>query len=238
MDLEYSLQLGSSTLFTVEDALMICKTAMRFPSLYPRQDSERLPLILDQQPFKTLSANFRDLLVDILFLTSLLNNAIAGVVPKLIVTEFHRDTLLLGYRLLKLKPLSLSLGICCSHTRVHLGMTAFLVTFLQGWDGSIPHNALLSELLLSEVQQHFDGGQESQEMLLWLLFIGAASCCLWKHPTWVSTAEHTVQGLGIKNWEGVKKILAKFPWVNAVHDAAGQVLWHRTSNPHSFNTKQ
>lgn len=205
---------------------MGCQTTTQFPSLHLRQDNEEPSLILGQHPFKTLSANFRDLLVDMSFLASLLNNAIAGVVPKLNVTEFHKDTLLLGYRLVKLKPLGSPLEICSLQNRVHLGLTAFLVTFLQGWDRCIIQNVLLSKLLLSGVQQHFDGGQDDQEMLLWVLFIGAASSCLWKHPAWVLTTKDAVYGLGIKGWEDVKKILAKFPWVNAVHDAAGLALWH------------
>lgn len=48
-------------------------------------------------------------------------------------------------------------------------------------------------------------------------------------PIWVLRTQHTLSGLGIKSWVGVRNILAKFPWVTVVHDKAGQILWHSSN---------
>lgn len=215
---------------------MVCETTTQFPSLYLLPNSEVQPLFLDQHQFKGLPKNFRDLLIDIWFLASLINNAIAGHVPKMNATEFQKNTLLLGYRLVKLNHIDSRLGICSLHNRLHLGLTACLVTFLQGWDRRIARNQLLSKMILSEAQKPFGAGQESQELLLWLLFIGAVSSCQWKNPVWVSITKHAIHGLGIKNWEDVKKILTKFPWVNVLHDKAGQALWYGCMDVHLDDT--
>ncbi|KAI5918725.1 hypothetical protein F4810DRAFT_704032 [Camillea tinctor] len=234
VDLEYSLQLGSPTLFTVEEALVGCKTTTPFSSLYPSLVREVHTVILEQHQFKVLPENFRGLLMDMMFLATLLNNAISGVIPKVDATDFHKDIISLGYRLVKLEPLGLPLGTCSLQNKLHLGLTAFLTTFLQGWDGQIPHNELLSRKLFSEIQTPFLYEQQgSQGILLWLLFVGATSSGLWKHPAWVSITKHTLNDLEIENWEDVKKVLVRFPWVNAIHDAAGQALWRGANEGHS-----
>jgi hypothetical protein len=188
--------------------------------------------------FEALSDNWRDILVDVLFLASLLNNAIAGVAPRMNAVELHQDIIFLGYRLVKLNPLGFPLGVSSLENRVHLGLAAFLMIFLLSWDCRVVKNGLLSELLLSEVQQPFSARQDDQGTLLWLLFIGAASSGMSKHPIWVSTTKHTLQGLKVKSWEDVKKLLAGFPWVNAIHDTAGRALWHGSMDvdPSGINT--
>lgn len=193
------------------------------------QGSESYCTIFEHQ-FKILSADFRDLAADILFLASQLNDAIVGMAPKLDALGFQNNTLLLGYRLMKLKPPGLPFEVCPLESLVHLGLTAFLATFFQGWDRQIIQNDRLTSLLLSKVyQQPLMADQDRQEVLVWLLFIGAASSNLWKHPIWVLRTQHTLSGLGIKSWVGVRNILAKFPWVTVVHDKAGQILWHSSN---------
>jgi hypothetical protein len=236
VDLEYSLQLGSPTLFSLEDVEMGCKPISKFPSMCPQSGHSLHPLVVGRYPVEALTGNWRDILVDVLFLTSLLNNAIAGFAPRMNAIELYHDVILLGYRLVKLNPLCFPLGLSSLQNRVHLGLAAFLMTFLLSWDGRVVQNDLLSELLLSEVQQPFGAGQDDQGTLLWLLFIGAASSSLWKHPIWVATTKHTLQGLEVMSWEDVKKLLAGFPWVNAVHDTAGQALWDGSKDVDSRGT--
>ncbi|GFF29052.1 hypothetical protein IFM61606_10282 [Aspergillus udagawae] len=111
VDLENSLQLGSPTLFSVEEAWMGCNTTAQFPSLNLRSESEVYRLVHTRNQFKALPANLQNLLNDVLFLTSMLNNAIAGVVPRINAASFYDDIILLGYRLLNIKPLGCAPGI-------------------------------------------------------------------------------------------------------------------------------
>ncbi|KAE8343120.1 hypothetical protein BDV24DRAFT_129712 [Aspergillus arachidicola] len=229
VDLENSLQLGSPTVFSLDEALVGCKTATPFPSLHVRSESEKHSLAPTHGQSQVLPASLRNILVDMLFLASMLNNAIAGVLPKINAADFYDDIISLGYRLLNVKPLSSTDGICSLQNKVHLGLTAFLVTFLQDWDGQIVRNDLLSSVLLAEVQQPLSSEQDIQEILVWLLFIGSASSCLWKHPAWVLTTRRTLLGLGVSSWENIKSILSRFPWVDVVHDTAGQALWYASN---------
>ncbi|OJI99598.1 hypothetical protein ASPVEDRAFT_39002 [Aspergillus versicolor CBS 583.65] len=230
IDLEYALQLGSPTLFSLEEVEMACKPVAHFPSLRLPSDPSNYPQTLEPYTLKALPAKDRDLFIDVLLLASLLNKAIAGVAPKLHAVELDQDMILLGYRLLRLKPLGLPPGTSRLQHRVHLGMAAFLMTFLHGWDGSVTQNDALVGLLLSEVQRPFNSDENDLETFLWLLFIGAASLSLWKHPKWISITKDILQGLKVKRWEDVKELLARYPWVNAVHDPAGQELWHGSND--------
>lgn len=190
-----------------------------------QSDVSILPLALARNPARALPANYRDLFVDVLFLASLLNNAILGNARKIDAIELHQDIILLGYRLVNLRPLGLPRGISWLQNKVHLGLAAFLVTFLRGWDGRLAQNDLLAELLISAARQPVGADQDGRETLLWLLFIGAAASNLCKHPVWISRAKCTLQSLQIICWQDAKALLAEFPWVDAVHDSAGQALW-------------
>ncbi|KAE8381499.1 hypothetical protein BDV26DRAFT_255307 [Aspergillus bertholletiae] len=236
VDLEYALQLGSPTLFRLEEAKMGCKTVTQFPSVCQKSDHLLHHLDLGQWPYTALSANCRDLYFDMLYLASLLNSSISGITPKMNAIELHQDILLLGYRLVDLRPVGSPLGTSSLQNKVYLALTSFLMTLLRGWNGRVVQNDLLSQLLLAEVQQTPSAGQDGHETLLWLLFIGAASSGLWKHPAWVSTTKHVLQGLEDKSWDGVKKILTGFPWVNSIHDIAGQELWCHSQDTHSVVT--
>ncbi|OKP08241.1 hypothetical protein PENSUB_5608 [Penicillium subrubescens] len=144
--------------------------------------------------------------------------------------ELYQDIIFLGYRLVNLGPLGgLPRGISRLQNKVHLGLAAFLVTFLQGWDGRVAQNDLLAEMLISEARQAFNADLDGRETLLWLLFIGAAASRLWKYPVWVSAAKCTLHSLKVMSWQDAKVLLAAFPWVDAIHDTSGQALWQEAN---------
>ncbi|KAJ5886259.1 uncharacterized protein N7473_008933 [Penicillium subrubescens] len=230
IDLESSLQLGSPTAFTLKEAENGCRPLSGFPSMCLQSDDSILPLAFGQYPARALPANYRDLFVDVLFLASLLNNAILGNAPKMDAIELYQDIIFLGYRLVNLGPLGgLPRGISRLQNKVHLGLAAFLVTFLQGWDGRVAQNDLLAEMLISEARQAFNADLDGRETLLWLLFIGAAASRLWKYPVWVSAAKCTLHSLKVMSWQDAKVLLAAFPWVDAIHDTSGQALWQEAN---------
>lgn len=117
---------------------------------------------------------------------------------------------------------------CPIENAIHIGLTAFLVPFWPGLDRRIAHNALLSNLLLNGAQDLADGGLDVREILLWMLYIGAASSSqLGNHPMWISKLKETIDTLALRTWKQVQSMLARYPWVNAVHDNAGKALWHQ-----------
>ncbi|OGE47253.1 hypothetical protein PENARI_c052G00645 [Penicillium arizonense] len=110
IDLEHSLQLGSPTVFTLQEAENGYKPLSRFPSMCLQSDDSILPQALGQYPARALPANYRDLFVEVLFLASLLNSAILGNAPKMDAVELYQDIIFLGYPLVNLRPLGLSAG--------------------------------------------------------------------------------------------------------------------------------
>ncbi|GFF68493.1 hypothetical protein IFM47457_02083 [Aspergillus lentulus] len=228
VDLEYALQLGSSTLFSLEDAISENRI---INELYGdnrhkhagSSNSYQSPLI------GSLRRDIQDIFIEVTSLASMLNDATNGVGPKLKSCAFHSDLLVLGYRLGNMYTLGGCRPKCPIENAIHLGLTAFLITFLPGLDHRIAHNALLSNLLLSVAQDLADDGLDIREILLWMLYIGAASSSqLGTHPTWISKSKETIDTLKLRTWEQVQDVLAKYPWVNAVHDTAGKTLWHQS----------
>ncbi|RHZ53930.1 uncharacterized protein CDV56_107306 [Aspergillus thermomutatus] len=233
-DLEYSLQLGSSTLFSLQDAI---KENEMMNDLYgdpKRQDRARISKSCRSPLSRKLPDDLQDLFNNVASLASRLNDATNGVGPKLNSCTFHSDLLVLGYRLGNLYPLGGCRPKCAIENTIHLGLTAFLVTFLPGLDRRIAHNALLSNSLLNAAQNLSENALDIQEMLLWMLCIGAASSSqLGAHPMWISRLIETMDTLKLGTWEHVREILEKYPWVNTVHDSAGKALWHRSNKEYA-----
>jgi hypothetical protein len=179
--------------------------------------------VYNYQLFRHLSTDLQSVLMDITHLAWVLNDAHTGRIPKLPANKFHESLLLLGYELIRISPLNGLRPTCHLDNVVHLGLTAFIMTFFRGIAGKVSGMPLLSELARSAIQEHFDGGREYQELLLWLLFIRGVSLFKQTDDAWLiaKTAE-TMRTMGLHTWEDVAQTISKYPWVDAVHDKAGQ----------------
>ncbi|PKX89329.1 uncharacterized protein P174DRAFT_378809 [Aspergillus novofumigatus IBT 16806] len=230
VDLEYALQLGSSTLFSLEDAIKENRIINKLYGDLERQNHAGCSKFYRSPLLGRLRRDIQDIFIEVISVASMLNDATNGVGPKLNSCAFHSDLLVLGYRLGNMYTLCGCRPKCPIENAIHLGLTAFLVTFLSGLDHRIAHNALLSNLLANAAQDLADDTLDAQEILLWILCIGAASSPqLGAHPTWITKSKETIDTLKLKTWEQVQDILAKYPWVNAVHDTAGKTLWHQSN---------
>lgn len=58
---------------------------------------------------------------------------------------------------------------------IHLGLMAFLPTFIRGLDGKVSNNTLLAGLVMSSSKALSQDMHVNSEVLPWLLFIGKAS---------------------------------------------------------------
>lgn len=174
-----------------------------------------------------LSADMWELFVDIRKLAWDLNDASVGRRPKMNGDELHGFLIVLGYRLVSAS----SLGRLRFHSHlnepIQFGLVSFLVTFLRGLDRKTIRYPRISTLSWSAAQHDFTGQREDQEVLLWLLFIGRVSIFTQTDDSWlIPKTKSTVQALALQSWEDARRILAKFPWVDDLHDKAGQTLWH------------
>ena len=230
-DLEYALHQGSATRFSTEDIAASSTAMLGLPNGLRREDeNQRLP-VLNYRLLRHLSVDLQNLLVDITDIAWLVNDASAKDRPKLTGFPFHDYLLLLGYRLIYTSPLGGPRPLSKVENVVHLGLTAFIVAFLRGFDRQIPDIPILSKLARSAAQENFDKEQENQEVLLWILFIGAVSIFRQPDDAWlIPKTTQAMHALGLHTWEDVVRTLVRFPWVNAVHDKAGQALWHRSTS--------
>lgn len=225
VDLDFALQLGLPTVFTVAEAALACESNGPQYTLRPGRDYEASPSFANEGQFLALSSPFRNLVEDTMLFTLLLNNMNNGVVPKMLATEFYKSLLLLGYRIVQLRPTELCRETGPYYRRLHLGLTAFLLTCLQGPDHRIMKNELLSRMLLADIQQPSPASEGTQVALLWLLFIGAVAG-MRENITWMLITRRALKRLGIKEWDEVKQHLFRFPWVSALHDPAGEAFWY------------
>lgn len=200
------------------------------------QDNQKLSEILDSSPLRQLGADLHNLLKEILSVAWLLNGADSGHCPKINDHIFHDTLLQLGCRLVYFSPLGGPRPTSHLENVVHLGLTAFIVTFLRGLDHRIADMPLLSHLVRSATQGPFGNEKESQEVLLWLLFIGGASIFRQPDDVWlIPKTTQTMDALDLHTWEDVTGTLSKFPWVHAIHDKTCQ--WHRLPFCHRSLTK-
>ncbi|KAL4992313.1 hypothetical protein BDW68DRAFT_97488 [Aspergillus falconensis] len=237
-DLEYALQLGSRTLFGSEgiEFLRLCKGVC----INDRKRGEMVAIPeVDIFLRVGLRASLWTTFFDTRGLADLLNDAGAGSRQKLGAEEFHNTIMLLGYCLLHISPLEVisepdscfKLGMSPLEETVHLGLIAFLVTFLQGLDNRITDKPLLSHrlrLAIEKLLSSVEGGEGSKiikRVLIWTLFVGAVVVFKPSDDEWlIPTTNTAMNTLGLSSWKDVKQALAGFPWVDAVHDRTGIVL--------------
>ena len=237
VDLEYALYMGSTTQFHIEDVLSGNETFYGLRSSFGTQDDRELILseLHNSRPiYKQLPVDLRDLLVDTTAYAKLLNDTSTGKLPKLDGRIFHVTMVLVGYRLVRISPLGGVRLPDSVSTAVHLGLVAFLTTFLRQLDRRIPEIQLLYQLFRPLVQQYTDDSKdgderENQMVLLWLLFIGEAAVFKQPDDEWLlPKAARTIDALGLDTWDDANKLLTTLPWVNIVHNCPGEALWHRS----------
>jgi hypothetical protein len=224
----FALHLGSATRFTVEDI----PGNATFPWLQGRIKNEQEHQYRESQLLRKPNADLRDVLLDMMSLSWLLNHS-RGHGTKLNEYTFNQSLILIGYRLIRVSPLGGARPVSRLENTLHLGLAAFMATFLLGLGRRCPDFHLLSELARSAAQQCFND-EESQEVLLWTLLIGSVSIFRHLDHLWlIPRVSETSQALGLLTWGDVSQTLSKFPWVNSLHDTPGQLLWQRAKSKYS-----
>ena len=170
-------------------------------------------------------ADLQDLAVDMTYFAWLLNDANAGRRPALNTRAFHGTLILLGYRLIHFSPLGGSRPDCHLENAIHLGLVAFMMPFMYRFDGKIPDSPLLSRLISLAVQQNLSADKHIQEVLLWIVLVGAASVFIQPLDEWiVPLVSQIMHNLRLHTWEDVSRTMAKYPWTDAYHNDPGQAL--------------
>jgi hypothetical protein len=223
-DVEIALYQGSPTRFDVDrlpgsDAISWIRS---------RFDADQRHQVCAPRLLNQLRGDLQDILVDIMSVAWILNGG-EECMERLDGYTFHNIVLVSGYRLIRISPLGGPRLLSALENAIHLGLVAFIITFMHGIDRKTPYVPLHSMLLFSTAQVDFDK-EECREALLWTLFMGKASTngkpdeMAWMVPK----IRKIALLLNLDSWEDVSKRLSNFPWVDALHERSAPALWYHS----------
>ncbi|KAF4637287.1 hypothetical protein G7Y89_g799 [Cudoniella acicularis] len=226
-DLEFALFSGSATRFSVKDV----PGSATISWLRSRFKQDQKGQVYDSKFFNLLSPDLKEVLIDIMGLAWQLN----GHGTKLDGYTYHDILILIGYRLLYIGSLGDPRPSNRLENALHLGLLAFFTTLLLGFGREFPEFPLLSKLTRSAAQGHLEEYYQNQDFFLWALFMGRISTLGQPDDRWlILRITETCLGLGLHTWENTCRTLSKFPWINSLHDKAGEALWNRLRESDNF----
>lgn len=143
------------------------------------------------------------------------------------LVEFQEVLVSTCYRLLQFRTVEESSLKQDTQSTYHIGLCLFMmsVSFNNTQDRVARRGlikALVKEAIESKLSEHKD------DFKFWLLILGGISVPATDGREWfVEKLQEQASLLGIMTWEQVKGSLARFPWMNAIHDEPSRKLWNQ-----------
>lgn len=223
-DLEIALYFGTATRFRAED-LPGQNTATWLRNMYKKdqkQDYQRNENFT-QHLAPSLQSNF----LDLMSLSAFVGRVTASE-TKLELYTFHDIILFFGYGLVQSRPLhqpGLTKGF---ESLLHLGLLAFLITFL----GGLGHHAnykSVTDSLRWTIQAAHDQRDEFQKLVLWALLLGGHVLFTEADEYWLLPRLVEVTSmLKLRKWDDVEQIIVQFPWIQSIHGKTAISLWKKS----------
>ncbi|GAW26611.1 hypothetical protein SAMD00023353_3901000 [Rosellinia necatrix] len=224
-DFDFALAFGTPTRFSIAECMPGKATLdwLREKHGQSRVDPPDMPTLIAR-----VGGGLREVFEDIATIAWLFNeSAVHGV--KMDDYDFHDVLLIVGYRLLNIRPFNTpATAMNRSELLLHLGLVAMMAMLFLAI--SLKSDvALLKRRIASVTLGEYLDDQEGQEVMLWLLFTAKASVFkeaeedIWLIPRISRLASQ----LGLSTWDDVSRTLQKFPWVKAFADDTAQVLWRQ-----------
>lgn len=221
LDAELALQIGSPTLFH-SDAIPV--NAVLGDSYITKQQCS------------STSPGLSRIMLDVLSFASLLNSRQEEGRTKLDPLSYTEMLLSLIYRLIEVA--SLGKPHCMSKRTyedvAHLALLSFMTTLLPEYGSDQSSYLLLSIRLENAIQDLQIMSADSKKnggysLLLWTLFMAGISTSKRKDHRWLSLLIlETCGRLDLYDWPAVRGQLCAFPWIYALHDVPGRLLWEDT----------
>lgn len=223
-DLEIAFYFGTQTTFRAED-LPGQNTAVWLRNLYKKDTqayhrSKRMTLDLEPG----LQASFLDLMS-----LSAFANGCSVCPTKLRAYTFHDLVILFGFRLVQIRPLQQPGFATRFETLLHLGLMAFLTTFLAGLSRKRPNFKSITDPLQWVIQAARGERDDFQKIVLWALLLGGDVLFTEADEDWFlpRVAEVTTV-LKLEEWDDVEEIVTKFPWIRSIHGKTAMYLWQKS----------
>ena len=172
-----------------------------------------------------LGRHLQKILDDVLFFSSLFNSGL----PELRIDLFTYQDMLLSifYRLIQFQPLGEPRVGSDVQAAYHIGLTMFMMTvFLQFQPNRTVEYSLavrcLRDVLCTPVVE------SEKELALWVMVVGAIWIGDSAGGEWLGPKlKNTTRCLGLETWDEACCVLTRFPWVSAIHNRAGRIVWER-----------
>ena len=174
-------------------------------------------------------------MLDVVGFASLLNSRQKERTTKLDPLSYTEMLLSLIYRLIE--AASLGQSRCISRSTyedvAHLAMLAFMTTLLPEYGSDYSSYQILSVRLEGAVRDlqvmSTDSKDSGYSLLLWTLFMAGISTSKRKDHRWLSLLIlETCGRLVLYDWPAVRRQLCGLPWIYALHDVPGRLLWADT----------
>ncbi|KAI0122533.1 hypothetical protein F4814DRAFT_409045 [Daldinia grandis] len=221
-DLEFAIYLGLPTRFSVDEVPGV--TTLNW--LRERLRTSALSGSLTSWPFVQLNSRMKEAWIDIMSLTWFLNENTDDSI-KMDGYTYHDTLILIGYRLVDIRPLNTD-PIGSLENIIHMGLLMIMANFLLSLMHRLPDLPLLRQQIGVLVREQFTEDAENREALLWALLMAEITIFTRSEDERLTQRiRQIVLSLGLQSWDDVRKILSKFPWIDALHDKPGRLVWSR-----------
>ncbi|KAJ9632781.1 hypothetical protein H2204_007656 [Knufia peltigerae] len=178
---------------------------------------------IDSNPwFNELSITLQQLVIEVTCIGHSFNMGY-----KLDPYMFQEFIVSLGYRLVRFHPiggpepqLENKVDRAC-----HIGLIVFLTTlFLRRGDRCFMRYEPVAQQLKSVIETGLEAGYS--DLTLWLLFIGGVSVLGNLDSAWLKMRiVQAARLLKVTSWKDAQSCLVRFPWINLLHNEAGEAFW-------------
>ena len=216
-DLDYALHYGTPIAF-YRDGMPRIYRALLAEGIILEKDTNPAPPSL-----RELDPSIRQIFQNVTSICSFFNNT--GLNFRLDPELLQEFVVSVGQRIVRSHPLldfPLKNKVDGAY---HIGIAAFEVTLIlkfgrQRYLRYILLESCLEDVIARGLDEKYDG------VMLWVMFMGGVAVVDSGRRLWLTKKIcEVVTRLGLSDWAGVRRHLLEYPWISAVHDDGGELLW-------------
>jgi hypothetical protein len=141
------------------------------------------------------------------------------------ITMFLEILVSICCRLIRFQPLQNPRPECREEAAYHIGLITFMTTLFLQWDiCRIDEYNSVSERLQEVINEDLD--IQDSDFVIWFLFIASMWFSVTSEHWLIPRIRTLTTHLDISSWSRVHDSLSKFPWINALHDQRGRLIWN------------
>nr|RBQ97276.1 hypothetical protein FVER53263_20142 [Fusarium verticillioides] len=215
-DILFAMQQGGHPLFH-RDHICHLKRNLAYKGFTLQQDSAAY--------FSRLDPTLQEAFSDAMGLCRLLNKH-ADEKP-LDLLEFQEVLVSICYRLLQFRTIGETRSKKDTQSTYHIGLSLFMMSiYFNNKQDRMARPGLVKSLVKEAVASN--SKEDEDEFKFWLLILGGISVPARDGSEWfVERLQEQASLLGIVTWEQAKGCLARFPWMDGIHDKPSQKLWNQ-----------